>query len=110
MSMSLEKVNQWLVLVTNLGVVAGFVLIALQLQQNTNMCMNSTSQLRGLIGHRPNLFGTQILPPRLMKNIGLMSVKNSSISLFLKKHWIRNLIPGTDPVIGSAPSCPQREY
>jgi hypothetical protein len=34
-STRLEKANQWLVLVTNIGIVAGFVLIALQLQQNT---------------------------------------------------------------------------
>lgn len=35
MGTKLEKANQWLMLVTNLGVVAGFILIALQLQQNS---------------------------------------------------------------------------
>jgi len=34
-STKLEKANQWLMLVTNIGIVAGFVLIALQLQQST---------------------------------------------------------------------------
>jgi hypothetical protein len=34
-SSKLEKVNLWLTLVSNLGIVAGFVLIAFQLQQNT---------------------------------------------------------------------------
>ena len=31
----MDKINQWLTVVTNLGVIAGFILIAIQLQQNT---------------------------------------------------------------------------
>ena len=33
--MNFDRVNQWLSLVANLGVVAGFVMVAFQLQQNT---------------------------------------------------------------------------
>lgn len=31
----IDKMNQWITIVTNLGVIAGFIIIALQLQQNT---------------------------------------------------------------------------
>ena len=33
--MNFDRINQWLSLVANLGVVAGFVMVAFQLQQNT---------------------------------------------------------------------------
>jgi len=33
--MNLDQINKWLMLVANLGVVAGFVMLAVQLQQNT---------------------------------------------------------------------------
>ena len=33
--MNLDQVNKWLTLVANLGVLAGFVLLAMQLNQNT---------------------------------------------------------------------------
>ena len=35
MRLKLEKVNQWLVIVTNLGIIAGFILVAFQLQQTS---------------------------------------------------------------------------
>ena len=35
MSLKLEKINQWLVIATNLGIIAGFILVAFQLQQTS---------------------------------------------------------------------------
>lgn len=51
--MKLDKLNQWLTLAANIGLIAGFVLIALQLQQNTRaielqaISLQTSSQISG---------------------------------------------------------------
>ena len=47
-AMKLDRLNQWLVLVANLGVVAGFILLAFQLSLNTDAIRlkNATDLIR----------------------------------------------------------------
>lgn len=42
--MNLDKINHWLVLVANVGVVAGIVFLAIEIQQNTNAIQTQTYQ------------------------------------------------------------------
>lgn len=42
--MSMDRTNQWLSLLANLGVVAGIIFLALELQQNTNTSRTSAYQ------------------------------------------------------------------
>jgi hypothetical protein len=43
-TMQIEKLNQWLMLVANLGVVAGIVFLAIEIQQNTAVTQSSVEQ------------------------------------------------------------------
>ena len=39
----MDKLNQWLTLVANLGVVAGIIFLAYEIQQNTNAMTTETT-------------------------------------------------------------------
>ena len=44
--MQLERLNQWLVLLANFGVVAGIIFLGLEIQQNSAISMSQVYQAR----------------------------------------------------------------
>jgi hypothetical protein len=64
--MNLDKINQWLVLVSNLGVLAGIVFLAIEINQNTTVARSSTRQaIAEMVSSRPILAYTNTDAARL---------------------------------------------
>ena len=52
--MNLDKLNQWLILISNLGVLAGIIILAIEINQNTTVARSSARQaIAEMVSSRP---------------------------------------------------------
>jgi len=67
--MKSDRINQWLTLVANIGVIFGLILVALELQQNSELMRVQISQARAdsAMASNEHSFNSDHIPPILVK-------------------------------------------
>ena len=88
----MDRLNQWLTLLANLGVIGGIVFLAVEIQQNTlsNQMTARESATQGHIdylGYLPDNETLASAHSKLLNGKSLSSVESAQMSIFLQMRW-----------------------